>query len=510
MPDAAAPHSGSGSSSALSILMVASEAVPYAKTGGLGDVLGALPAALARLGHAVTVVLPRYRDVDVAASPARHIALPMGGRTFDVGLQELVVAPGHQVVLVDCDELYDREGLYGAGGRQHPDNAVRFGVLARAALAYAAALETPPSIVHAHDWQTGLVPVLLRTRYATHAFWQRVPSVFTIHNLAYQGLFPAETMAALDLGPELFSMDGLEFWDQVSFLKGGITFADAVTTVSVAYAREILTPERGEGFDGLLSRRQAVLTGIRNGIDTEQWDPGADTYLPAAYSATDLAGKGSAKREVLRRYGLASDQSALARPLVGMVSRMVDQKGLDLIFEAQDRLAALDAAFVILGTGDQRYEDMWRTLAAAHPARIGVRVGFDEALAHLIEAGADMFLMPSRFEPCGLNQMYSMRYGTVPVVRATGGLDDTVRPFEPASGAGTGFTFQPYQSSAMLEALETALGVFAQPARWHTLQLAGMRQDFSWNASAAAYVKQYRKVIERRREAGNEREHREE
>ena len=493
---------------ALSVLMVASEAQPYAKTGGLADVTGALPGALARLGHAVTLVMPRYRGVGAVPRPVRRLRVPMGGRVFDVGLVEVAHGPRERVVLVECDELYDREGLYGADGQDHPDNAVRFGVLSRAALDYAVGLESPPAIVHAHDWQTGLVPVLLRTRYSANPVWLGIPSVFTIHNLAYQGVFPAETLPALDLSAELFSIDGLEYWNQISFLKGGINFADAVTTVSAAYAREIQTPEYGEGLEGLLVHRKHRLTGILNGIDTDMWDPRTDQYLPASFSASDLAGKRSAKREILTRYGLPGDAAAMARPVIGMVSRMVDQKGLDLVWEARSALAAMDATFVILGTGERRYEEMWRDLAALHPTRIGARIGFDEELAHVIEGGADLFLMPSRFEPCGLNQMYSMRYGTVPVVRATGGLDDTVQPFDPETGAGTGFTFHEYRSSAMLGALDAALAVYTQPARWRTLQQAGMRQDFSWDASAAAYVREYRSVIARRREAGGERDNR--
>jgi starch synthase len=501
MPDASVP-----TASALSVLMVASEAHPYAKTGGLADVTGALSGALARLGHAVTLVMPRYRAVDVAGRVGRRLSLTMGGRPFEVGLVEVVQGPRERVVLVECDELYDREGLYGTGGQDHPDNAVRFGVLARAALEYAVGLESAPSIVHAHDWQTGLVPVLLRTRYTADPVWRRIPSLFTIHNLAYQGVFPAEMLSALDLGAELLSVDGLEFWNQLSFLKGGINFADAVTTVSAAYAREIRTDEYGEGLQGLLVHRQHVLSGILNGIDTDIWNPLTDPYLPAPFSAVDVKGKQVAKRALLTRYGLPDDAAAMARPLIGMVSRLVEQKGLGLIWEARDALVAMDAAFVILGSGERRYEAMWRDLAAAHPMRIGARIGFDEELSHLIEGGADLFLMPSRFEPCGLNQMYSMRYGTVPVVRATGGLDDTVQAFDPETGGGTGFTFHEYRSSAMLVALEAALATYARPARWRTVQQAGMRQDYSWDASAAAYVHEYRKAIDRRREGVGDRE----
>ncbi len=492
------------SSSALSVLMVASEAQPYAKTGGLADVVGALPGALARLGHAVTVVMPRYRQVGAVGPAERQVTLTMGGRSFDVGLVEVGRGPRQRVVFVECDELYDRDGIYGADGHDHADNAVRFALLARAALEYAAGLDTPPSLVHAHDWQTGLVPVLLRTRYSADPAWRRIPSVFTIHNLAYKGLFPAEALASIELDLALFSREGLEFWNQVSFLKGGVNFADAVTTVSATYAREILTPEHGEGLEGLLLHRQHLLSGIRNGIDTDAWDPRRDPYLPAPFSASNLDGKQAAKQEVLARFGLPVDAAALARPLIGMVTRLVDQKGLDLIRGAREALTRMEAAFVVLGTGERANEEMWREMAAECPTRIGVQVGFDERLAHLIEGGADLFLMPSRFEPCGLNQMYSMRYGTVPVVRATGGLVDTVQPFDPRTGDGTGFMFRDYTSSAMLWALETALAVFKNPARWRALQLAGMRQDFSWDAAAAVYVQEYRRAIERRLEAVDE------
>ena len=492
----------------LSVLMVASEAQPFAKTGGLADVLGALPAAIARCGHTVTLVMPRYRAVGAVGPPGRRIPLQMGGQSFGVGLVELPVGDRERVVFVECDDLYDREGLYGEGGRDHADNAIRFGVLSRSALRYAAGLETPPSLIHAHDWQTGLVPVLLRTGEADEPAWRRIPSVFTIHNLAYQGLFPPETLGRIDLSHALLSREGLEFWGQVSFLKGGINFADAVTTVSAAYAREILTPEHGQGFDGLLGHRRHVLSGIRNGIDTVIWDPQTDPHLPAPFSVSHLEGKRVAKSELLHRYALPADDAAMARPLIGMVSRMVDQKGLDLIWEARAALQALDATFTILGTGVRRYEEMWSELAAAHPTRMGVQIGFDEGRAHLIEGGADLFLMPSRFEPCGLNQMYSMRYGTVPVVRATGGLDDTVQPFDPETGAGTGFTFHEYSPSAMLAALEDALALFWNPVRWRALQRAGMRQDFSWDASAAAYIETYRRVIERQCASDDERENR--
>jgi len=482
----------------LSVLMVASEMQPYSKTGGLADVIGSLPSALVRLGVEVTVVTPRYQDVDNQGPVNRHTSVHIGDRVLKIGFVERERGPLERVVFVECDELYDRPGLYAVEGCDHHDNAVRFAALSHAALVYAEQGPTLPTVLHAHDWQTGMAPVLARYGARKGSKWHEVGIVFTIHNLAYQGLFPPETLGQLGLGPELFSLDGLEFWGQVGFLKGGIGFADVVTTVSRAYAREMQTPEQGEGLDGLLRHRRPVVSGIVNGIDTATWDPEHDPYLPEPFSVSSLVGKRAAKRALLKEYGLATDDTALRRPVVGMVSRMVDQKGLDLIREARSSLVGLGATFTVLGTGAAVHEGMWRELAAAHPGQFGVRIGFDEKLAHLIEGGADLFLMPSRFEPCGLNQMYSMRYGTIPVVRATGGLKDTVVPFNPVSGGGTGFTFREYSVSAMLAAVRDALGVYATPARWQILQTAGMRCDFSWDASAAAYVQEYERAIARR------------
>ena len=485
-------------SPSLSVLMVASEVQPYSKTGGLADVIGSLPAALGRLGVEVTVVTPRYQDVEHQGPVTRQAAVQIGDRTLAIGFVEEQRGPRDRVVFVECDELYDRSGLYGVEGRDHEDNAIRFAALSHAALVYAEHGPTLPSVLHAHDWQAGMAPVLARYGPRRGSRWHDVGIVFTIHNLAYQGLFPSQTLGELGLGPELFSLDGLEFWGQIGFLKGGIGFADGVTTVSRAYARQMQTPEHGQGLDGLLRHRRPVVSGILNGIDTAVWNPERDPYLPESFSRASLAGKRAAKRALLQRYGLATDETAIRRPVVGMVSRMVDQKGLDLIREARSSLVELGATFTVLGTGAAVYEDMWRELAAAYPSQFGVRIGFDEELAHLVEGGADLFLMPSRFEPCGLNQMYSMRYGTIPVVRATGGLEDTVVPFDPVSGTGTGFAFRDYSVPAMLAAVRDALGVYATPARWRVLQTSGMGCDFSWGASAAAYVQVYERAIARR------------
>jgi starch synthase len=485
-------------SNPLRILMIASEAQPFSKTGGLADVATALPRALGRLGHDVTVITPRYRgiaDLPVVGSTA----IEMAGRRFAAGIMEAAIGPNARVLLIDCPELFDRAGIYYDGGVDYPDNPLRYAFLSAAALDWAAQQPAPFDIVHAHDWQGGLTPAyveLMRSRFASIG---RPPGVvFTIHNLAYQGLFDKAWVPRLGLRWEDFTLAGFEYFDHLSFLKCGINFADAITTVSPTYAEEIQRPEYGYGFDGIIKARSARLAGILNGIDTEEWNPAADPFLPSGYDADHMEGKAAAKRALLELFGMPADDEAMARPIVGMVSRMVDQKGLDLIAAAARNLAGLDAAFTIVGTGEPRYQDMWRGLSQAHPDRVGVFIGFDERRAHLVEAGADIFLMPSRFEPCGLNQMYSLRYGTVPVVRAVGGLVDTVRPYNPKNGQGNGFLFSAYDPAALLATLNAALAAYRNKKLWTRLQKNGMRADFSWDRSAAEYVKMYRRVVRRK------------
>jgi starch synthase len=391
-------------------------------------------------------------------------------------------------VLIDRPELYDRDSLYGVRA-DYPDNPRRFAFLCLAALEYALQAGESYDILHAHDWQAGLAPVFLRTRYAGEPRLSGMTAVFTIHNLAYQGNVPPDWLTPLGLGPELMSLDTLEFWGQISLLKGGIVFSDSITTVSPAYAREIQTTEFGAGFEGVLAGRASDLHGILNGIDTDRWDPRRDPYLPEPYDEQSLERKDAARRALLDLLCPGTTLAELRRPLVGMVSRLVDQKGFDLVAELAATLPEY-GSFAVLGTGDPRYEQMWRDLATAYPHRFAVKIGFDEPLAHLIEGAADMFLMPSRFEPCGLNQMYSMRYGTVPVVRATGGLDDTVTDYND-DGQGNGFKFKPYTAVALRAAMERARQAFANPSNWKLLQVSGMRQDFSWDRSAREYVKLY-------------------
>ncbi len=466
--------------------MVASEAHPYAKTGGLAEVAAALPDALGRLGHRVTLALPRYRGVDISGSRSQLAVVPVGNHAQHVAFHTRDERPGVTVVFVDVPELFDRVGgLYNVDGVDYPDNGWRFAVFCRAALEYVRIRGDRPSVIHAHDWQTGLVPVYQKMHFSPDPTVGRVPAVFTIHNLAFQGIFPTTLLPGIGFGPELLDVQALEFWGRISFLKGGINFSERLTTVSPTYAREILTPEFGFGFDGVLKRRSDALTGILNGIDVDRWNPEADDLIGASYSVKDLSGKAAAKRVLLETAGLSDD----GRPVIGLISRLTDQKGFDLIARALDDLMALGASWVMLGSGDRRYEDMWRSLAARFPQRVSATIGFDERLAHQIEAGADVFLMPSRFEPCGLNQMYSLRYGTVPIVRATGGLEDTVT--DAAEAGGNGFKFAGYSPADLVATVRRALDLFSDTPKWKKIQQNGMKRDFSWDASAREYVKVY-------------------
>ena len=477
------------------VLMVASEAWPFSKTGGLGDVVGALPRALSRLGHEVEVVVPRYRGVSEGEKVGR-IPVTLGGQVTSADVYA-ASADGVRMVFIDRPEYYDRESLYGEGGRDYPDNPERFAFLTQAALEWTGSAGARFDIVHGHDWQAGLLPLQALRMARTQTRLRPLSTVFTIHNLAYQGIVDASWLPRLGLGWDLMRPDALEYWGRISFLKAGLVYSRMITTVSPTYAREIQTPELGFGFDGILRQRSPDLVGILNGIDYDQWNPAADRHLPVPYSASHLEGKDAAKRKVLEAYGLAASPGTMDRPLVAMISRMIDQKGFDLLSSLTDDLPVLDATFVVLGTGERRYEDLWLALAARHPERVGVRIGFDEGLAHLIEGGADIFLMPSRFEPCGLNQMYSLRYGTVPLVHATGGLADTVRNYDPGTGEGTGFTFDEYSASALLGTLRWALDVFRDRVAWRRIQTAGMEQDYSWDASAREYVKVYERALAR-------------
>jgi starch synthase len=471
------------------IAEIAPEVAPYSKTGGLADVLGALPHHLAELGPDVVVVSPLHRSVQAFELDRSHppLKVPIGGRIVQCGIATAIV-PGTRVkaVFIDHPEYFDREYLYGPPDADYPDNAERFSFFARAALEFFKSAGEIPDIVHVHDWQSALAPVYLKTALAL-AF-PKTKSVLTIHNLAYQGIFPAADMVTAGLDPALFNWKQLEFFGKMSFLKGGIVFADAITTVSPTYAKEIQMPEFGGGLDGLLRERADRLIGILNGVDVREWGPDRDPHLPATYSATDLKGKAVCKRELQRRAELPERRDV---PLLGFVGRLVEQKGIDLFCAAAERLLELDLQTVFLGSGDPRLAEMLAKLAAANPTKVSVTLGFDNALAHLIEAGSDIFMMPSRFEPCGLNQIYSLRYGTIPVVRRTGGLADTIVDATPEnlkSGKATGFTFVTPLPEAFAQSVEHALTVWRNPKAWSRLVQTAMKQDFTWGPSAKRYM----------------------
>jgi len=477
------------------IAEIASEVAPFSKTGGLGDVVGALPPNLAALGAEVLVVSPLHRSAaafDLERLPLR-LKVPMGKTVTEARVARTTL-PGSQVpaYFIDHPGYFDREYLYGEPEGDYPDNAARFGFFARAALELFKALGEIPDIVHVHDWQGALAPVYLKTG-ASLAF-PKAKSVLTIHNLSYQGLFTAEALEEAGLDNALFNWKQLEYYGKVSFLKGGIVFADALTTVSPTYAKEIQTPELGCGFDGLLRDRAERLTGILNGVDYREWSPEKDRHLPATYGAADLGGKEVCKRELQRTFGLPERREAL---LFGFIGRLVEQKGIDLLCAAAERLVGLDLQIAILGTGDPRYEDMLTRLAAAHPKKVALRLGFSESVAHLIEGGADALLMPSKFEPCGLNQIYSLRYGTIPIVRKTGGLADTIVDATPGNakkGAATGFVFVEYAPEALAGAVDRALKSWRDKAAWGRLIQTAMKQDFSWGPSAKCYLEVFRSL----------------
>jgi starch synthase len=436
--------------------------------------------------------IPGHRDALRAvgpSAPALRLRAPVSSR---LEAAEVLAVPGAPVPtwLIRADRYFDREGLYGTAAGGYPDNPERFAFFCRAALEWLRHQDPPPDVLHVHDWPAALAPAFLLGTAALYPELAAVRTVLTIHNLAYQGRFPPAAWHLLNLDGRYFAPDFLEFYGEVSFLKAGIVFADAITTVSPRYAAEIQTPALGEGLDGVLRSRRTRLRGILNGVDTAAWNPATDPHLPARYDATDMRGKARCKAALRSEIGLRGPAEA---PLAGLVTRLAEQKGLDLLAVAlPELLATSDLAVAVLGTGEERYQAQLRGLAARFPHRVGLRFGFDEGLAHRIQAGADLFLMPSRFEPGGLAQLYALRYGTVPVVHATGGLDDTVVEFDPACGTGTGFKFAPHTPAAFLAAMRRALRARGDTASWASLVANGMAQDFSWDRAAREYVRLYR------------------
>ncbi|MBS0171919.1 MAG: glycogen synthase GlgA [Nitrospira sp.] len=492
----------------LHICLVASEVVPLAKTGGLADVVGALAAEWASLGHDVAVVLPAYRQVDALGYEMADLctlSIPTGGLVLDVRIQQVfvptlrVAGPGRlRMFVVRHDPFFSRPGLYQEAGRDYPDNLDRFVLFCRSVMELLLHLHDAEQwhtdVLHLHDWQAALCAVYLRTLYHTRSSLSRTRSVLTIHNLGYQGLFPAEQFPVTGLPVHLYTPAALEFYGRVNVLKGGLVFADRLTTVSPTYSQEIQTAEYGCGLEGVIGERKSVLSGIVNGIDADLWNPTADQYLSAPYTSSDLSGKVRCKQALQRELGLRP----LKGPLLAVIARLTSQKGIDLVIDIFPELMTLNVQVVILGTGDPLYERQVRELGERYPGRVAVRNVFDEGLAHRIEAGADMFLMPSRYEPCGLSQLYSLRYGTVPIVRKTGGLADTVVGYTPTAAKesrATGFMFTDTQAASLLTAVLLALSVYRKKAEWHRLVKAGMEQDLSWTRSASMYLELFQELV---------------
>lgn len=479
----------------MKVFFAASEMVPFAKTGGLADVAGALPDALMRRGIEVRVCIPCYRAVrdglEAVQKALEGLEIPLGGELLAADVLETRTDQGVPVYAVEREDLYERPNLYGTSTGDYYDNLERFTFFCRAALQACRALEFEPDVIHCHDWQTGLIPPLLReSTFSTK-------SVFTIHNLGYQGLFRAGKMPVTGLdNRRYFHPEGIEYWGRISLLKAGVVYADAVTTVSPTYAEEIQAPEFGMGMEGVMRARRASLFGILNGADYTRWDPETDTFLPARYGPGRMAGKTLCKRALLEETGL--DSRLEQRPVIGIISRLDPQKGIDLVADTLDDLLSLDVCLVILGSGDKGIEDGLKAARKRHVDRMALRIGFDEALAHRIMGGADILLVPSRYEPCGLTQMYAMKYGTIPVVRATGGLEDTVSAYNPRTGTGNGFKFLEAGGDALLKALRDAVALFHRREMWERLRGTGMGENFSWDRSAERYEALFRDMMTQR------------
>jgi starch synthase len=481
----------------LRILFVASEAVPFAKTGGLADVVGTLPYVLKDLGADVRVLMPYYGMVKQGKIPTTLVAENLEGYLGGTPLAFDVRTPAsgdYPFYFVERDEFFERSQLYGTPRGDYFDNLERFSFFCSTILPVCQNLDFQPDVIHCHDWQSSLVPVYLRHRWQEADILKQAKSVLTIHNLAYQGLFAKEKFPLLGLDWSLFNIDGLEYYDRINLLKAGIVFADAITTVSIRYSEEIQTPELGDGLDGVLRTRAASLHGILNGVDYRDWSREKDKLIPATFSPGKLGGKAKNKAALMEAFNL--DPKLEKAPILAMISRLADQKGFDLVAAVLPDLLAQDLMVVILGTGEETYHRWLAQEAPKYPGKLGVKIAFDNGLAHLMEAGADMFLMPSRYEPCGLNQMYSLKYGTIPVVRATGGLADTVEPADPATGEGTGFLFSDYTPEAFAKALNAALKAFKNQKQWRRLVQNAMAQDFSWERSASAYLNLYELLVE--------------
>ncbi|UCD64544.1 MAG: glycogen synthase GlgA [Candidatus Zixiibacteriota bacterium] len=484
------------------ILVVASEAVPFVKTGGLADVVGALPRALARQKHDIKVFIPRYSQFDSGRQQLKPYqwsgAVKVGCRQHTLSVEYVADRRLRlEHYFLKNDHFFSRNGLYHDEARSadYKDNDERFVFFNRGVLETVRQLDWRPDVIHVHDWQAGLIPAYLKILFPDDPFFGGVRTVLTIHNLAFQGTFDKERFGLLGLVEEHFyPTSPFEFFGKTNFLKAGIVYADKITAVSPRYAQEIQTAEHGCGLEGVLRERSADLVGILNGVDYSVWSPTRDKKIPFRFHPANLSGKRMNKVELLRELNLPSREGT---PLIGIISRLADQKGFDLLADIADEVLGLNLQVVVLGTGERKYHDLFTRLEQRYPDKLSARLTFDDNLAHRIEAAADMFLMPSRFEPCGLNQMYSLKYGTVPIVREVGGLADTVTDFDPESGQGTGFVFKEYTSAALLGAIKRAVNLYGKRRLWTKIMKSGMKRDFSWDTAARKFADLFRELVER-------------
>jgi starch synthase len=471
----------------MKVLIASSEAVPYAKTGGLADVTGTLVNKLRGMNIDARLIVPMYRGIRKKFGPedtGLDISVLLGRDKY----VSRVYTHGKSTILIECDEFFDRKEIYGASGTGYDDNAFRFIFFSRALLETCMALDFIPDVIHCNDWQTGLVPLYMKTIYSDR--FRGTASLFTIHNLGYQGIFPESAMTLTGLGAEMFNPEVIEFHGKVNLMKAGITSADAISTVSENYAREILTPEYGVSLDGVLRNRKKVLTGIINGIDTDEWDPARDELTSGKYDIKNISGKEKCRNHLVRECNFGNKRL----PLVSILGRLSSQKGIDVFLDAADGILSHGVNMVILGKGDRDIRDGLRRLSRKYPANISLNIGFDETLAHIVYAGSDILLIPSHYEPCGLAQMIGMRYGTVPVARATGGLVDTIEDFNSQRGSGTGFLYSGSDPSSLEECLKRAFCIFSNAQIWQRLVEKCMKMDFSWNASTKKYAALYRNI----------------
>lgn len=485
------------------VLFVSSEVEPFAKTGGLADVSGALPQVIKDLGHEVRVMLPKYASISERKFKIhdvlrlKEIEIPIGRRIERASIKSSILSNTKgkvQVYLLANDNLFGRDGLYTNPDtkKDYPDNDERFIFFARGVLETLKRLDWQPDIIHCNDWQSGLIPAYLKTLYKNDKFFEGTKTVFTVHNMAYQGSFPYSSFEKSGLPKEVFNPEGVEFWGNFNFMKAGLVYANVITTVSEKYAEEVRTSdEYGCGMSGILQKRKNALYGIVNGIDYSVWNPEIDELTPFKYDPKNLDGKYENKKVLLEKFNLEYNERI---PVIGVISRLADQKGFDLIGQIIDEMMKLDIQFVLLGTGEKKYHELFESIHKKFPRKTGILLGFNNEVAHLIEAGSDMFLMPSRYEPCGLNQLYSLKYGTVPIVRATGGLEDTIEDFDPATGKGTGFKFQKYISAELLKTIQRAVKGYEDKNLWKKLIKNGMAKDFSWEASAKKYINLYKSI----------------